>query len=317
MAKVEANHQDTKADGNHLDTKAVKNHLDTKVDETYQELNKHGTKELPIETYEGNCEIFKAVYSHWHKEMELIYIREGCGLCQLNKEVLKIQEGDILLINSGMLHHLKSDRRKILHFVSVVFDLSYLSGMPGDLCQEKIIDQLMDNQAQFIHIIHPEDKGYTDILYLLFQIYNCHRKKEDYFYVRLKGLFYQLFYQMLSLNYIIPANPQERRNLSSIKDVLRYMNEHYKEPLNASELAAMSNYNESYFMKLFKQYTGKTLVKYMTELRLEKAHHLLKHSSLSITEIALETGFNGTSYFIKKFQEAYGMSPQKFRRTIA
>ena len=44
------------------------------VDETNQELNRHGSKELPLETYENNCEIFKAVYNHWHKEMEMIYV---------------------------------------------------------------------------------------------------------------------------------------------------------------------------------------------------------------------------------------------------
>lgn len=292
-------------------------HCEIKVDENFQELNKHGTKELPLETYQDNCEIFRAIYSHWHKEMEMIFIDKGSGLCQLNKNSFKIHEGDILLINSGTLHQIISDRRNILHFKSIVFDLAYLCGMPGDLCQEKIVDQLMGNQAEFIHIIHPEDRGYTDILFLLHQIFECHRKKVNYFYVQLKGLFYQLFFQMLSHNYIIPANPQEHKNLASIKTVIRYMNEHYKEPLNAAELASMSNYNESYFMKLFKQYTGKTLVKYVTELRLEKARHLLTHTSMSITEIALETGFNGSSYFIKKFQEHYGITPQKLRKSFA
>lgn len=292
-------------------------HCEIKVDETFQELNQHGTRELPLETYESNCEIFKAVYSHWHKEMEMVYIEKGCGIFQLNKGSMKISKGDILLINSGAIHHLRSDRRNVLHFKSVVFDPSYLCGLPGELCQEKIVEQLKNNETQFVHIIHPNDKVHDEILLLFLQIHSCHQKKEDYFYVRLKGLFYQLFYQLLNNNYIVPANPQESRNLASIKDVIRYIKDHYKEPLTAAELAAMSNYNESYFMKLFKQYTGKTLVKYLTDYRLERAHHKLLHSGLTITEIALECGFNGTSYFIKKFQEAYGITPQKLRKTIA
>ena len=93
------------------------------------------------------------------------------------------------------------------------------------------------------------------------------------------------------------------------------MNEHYKEPLHAQQLAAISHYNESYFMKIFKQYTGKTLISYINELRIDKSRHLLLHTNLSITDIAFETGFSNASYFIKKFQELNGITPQKLRKT--
>ena len=57
-------------------------------------------------------------------------------------------------------------------------------------------------------------------------------------------------------------------------------------------------------MKLFKQYTGKTAAAYLNDYRLEKAKSLLLHTDASVTDIALDVGFNNTSYFIKKFQEA-------------
>lgn len=284
------------------------------TDENFQELSPHGTKELPIETYENNCEIFKAVYSHWHKEMEIVYIEKGCGLAKLNKDTLKLQKGDIVLINSGTLHHIKSDRRNILYFKSVVFDLSFLSGTPGDMCQEQILSQIMSNQARFVHMIHPEDPGYPAIENLFSMIFTCHRKKADYYYMELKGLFYQFFFKMLTGGYIVPEIPQERKNLAAIKTVIRYMNEHFKEEIGVTQLAALTYYNENYFMKLFKQYTGKTLTRYLTELRIEKARYLLLQSNLSITEIALETGFNSASYFIRKFQELNGETPQKLRK---
>ena len=146
------------------------------TDETFQELSKHGTKELPIESYQDNCEIFQSIYSHWHKEMEIMYVEKGSGLAQLNKDTLKLQKGDILLINSGTLHHIKSDRRNILYFKSVVFDLSFLFGTPGDMCQEKILNQVMENQARFVHLIHPEDPGYDRIQDLFLRMFACHRK---------------------------------------------------------------------------------------------------------------------------------------------
>ena len=95
------------------------------------------------------------------------------------------------------------------------------------------------------------------------------------------------------------------------------MNQHYPETISARELALMSNFSEYYFMKLFRQYTGKTLIGYLNDLRLEKAKALLIHTDKPITEIATKVGFNNTSYFIKKFQLTNGASPGTFRKNLS
>lgn len=102
-----------------------------------------------------------------------------------------------------------------------------------------------------------------------------------------------------------------------MKKVLDYISTHYREPLSVKELSGLSNYSEFYFMKLFKQYTGKTAAAYLNDYRLEKAKSLLLHTDASVTDIALDVGFNNTSYFIKKFQEANQLSPHKFRKKMS
>ena len=66
-------------------------------------------------------------------------------------------------------------------------------------------------------------------------------------------------------NYITPADKEENKSLASIKKILDYINLNYAQPLNAADLTAMSNYSEYYFMKLFKQYTGKLPSEYKKE----------------------------------------------------
>ena len=105
------------------------------------------------------------------------------------------------------------------------------------------------------------------------------------------------------------------RNLLSVKKVLDYISAHYREPLSVKELSGLSNYSEFYFMKLFKQYTGKTTAAYLNDYRLEKAKSLLLHTDASVTDIALDVGFNNTSYFIKKnFRKPISCPPHKFRK---
>ena len=288
-----------------------KTEISPNVDETMKELETHGSFELPVETYTDNCVIFRSLYNHWHKEMEIICIDQGSGLARLNRETLRLKEGDLLIVNSGVLHGIKSDSRHILYYRSVVFDLSFLAGPAGDLCQEKVISLLMENRAEFTHLITRSHENYGNIFHLFCEIHQCHKDKPPFYYMKLKGLFYGLFYEMLAGNYIITTDAEQNRNLLSIKKVLDYISAHYREPLSVKELSGLSNYSEFYFMKLFKQYTGKTAAAYLNDYRLEKAKSLLLHTDASVTDIALDVGFNNTSYFIKKFQEANQLSPSQ------
>ena len=86
---------------------------------------------------------------------------------------------------------------------------------------------------------------------------------------------------MCSSDLITPADKDENKSLASIKKILDYINLNYSQPLTAAELTALSNYSEYYFMKLFKQYTGKTLIAYINDLRIEKAKPMLLHSDSS------------------------------------
>ena len=121
-------------------------------------------------------------------------------------------------------------------------------------------------------------------------------------------LFFDFFYEMLTKHYIIPVSTEQNKSLAAVKEVLDHISLHYQENLTASELSGLSNYSEYYFMKLFRQYTGKTLVEYINDFRMEKAKYLLTHSDAPVTEIAMNVGFNSTSYFIKKFQQANEVS---------
>ena len=54
----------------------------SEVDDNLKELSPHGSFELPVETYMANCEIFHALYDHWHSEMEIMYIEKGSGFAR-------------------------------------------------------------------------------------------------------------------------------------------------------------------------------------------------------------------------------------------
>ena len=76
----------------------------------------------------------------------------------------------------------------------------------------------------------------------------------------------------------------------------------------------MLGYSPSYISHTFKRRFGKTLRAYCNILKIRDAEHLLVSTDLSITDVALSSGFNDLSYFINVFRAETGMSPLEWRR---
>ncbi len=102
-----------------------------------------------------------------------------------------------------------------------------------------------------------------------------------------------------------------------IEAILRFIQENYMDDLNLTMLAERFHYHPSYFSELFKAKVGKSFIRYLTEVRMEKAVRLLRETSLSLWDIAELCGFSGPGYFSAKFKRMYGMSPTEFRQRMS
>lgn len=118
-----------------------------------------------------------------------------------------------------------------------------------------------------------------------------------------------------------PARDQQRAGLverhntnnPSIIKTIEVMENHIADPLSLSQLADLSDVSERQINRLFKKYIGLGTIQFYAQLRLTQAKKLCEQSTLSITEIALATGFASTSYFSTKFKIEFGISPSDLR----
>lgn len=93
-----------------------------------------------------------------------------------------------------------------------------------------------------------------------------------------------------------------------------YIKEHYRTDLTLGELARKTGFSPNYFSKLFRIRTGKTFVQFKKEVRIAKAMELLCQPDKSITEVALDVGYNDTTYFIRAFKDYTGFTPSEYKR---
>lgn len=92
-----------------------------------------------------------------------------------------------------------------------------------------------------------------------------------------------------------------------------FIESHIAQEITLDMLADEVHFNKTYFIKRFKSIWGVSPMKYVNNIRLERARKKLLFSSQSISSIALETGFHSAHYFSRKFKECYGTAPQNYK----
>lgn len=101
-----------------------------------------------------------------------------------------------------------------------------------------------------------------------------------------------------------------------IERVKEYIEAHLAEDISRDELAGVVYLNPNYLSRLFHQETGKQLVDYITQRRIERVKYLLRTTELSVTEAAGEMGYTNMPYFSRVFKKKVGCTPVEYRRDV-
>ena len=124
-------------------------------------------------------------------------------------------------------------------------------------------------------------------------------------------LIYSLLPPLCRMIELLMQNSEGGQN-SEISKILKYISYNLSD-ITLDGVAKEFGRSRSYISHMFKNKTGKSLRAYCNELKLVEAQRLLVTTDLSVTEIALDAGFEDTAYFIRLFRERYGVTPHKYR----
>lgn len=98
-----------------------------------------------------------------------------------------------------------------------------------------------------------------------------------------------------------------------MSEILRCIEKNLCSPnFSLTMLAETVNKNPRYISAFMKQNFGLSFSQYILKRRLDCSLQLLKKGEIKIYDIAQNSGFNSTAYYIKKFREAYGESPKEY-----
>lgn len=110
------------------------------------------------------------------------------------------------------------------------------------------------------------------------------------------------------------ASEPEQQEQRVITGLTRYLQEHLAEDVSLSVLAEEFHLSAQYISQLFKSEIGVNFLAYLTNIRMEQAKKLLVSTSVSIDEVAEQSGYTDYRVFTKVFKKNEGITPSQYRR---
>lgn len=107
----------------------------------------------------------------------------------------------------------------------------------------------------------------------------------------------------------------QQGNAPAVEKALKYIEANFDRDLSVHEVSSRVYLTPNYLSTLFHRSTGKTILEYVTELRINKAKSLLKQSDLNNIEIAQTIGYVDAKYFGQIFKKTTGMTPGEYRKS--
>ncbi len=98
---------------------------------------------------------------------------------------------------------------------------------------------------------------------------------------------------------------------------LQYIHDNYAGEVSVAQLAAIENYNVSYYTDWFKKKVGCLPSEYLKMVRIDRAKEILATTKYKITDIAMQVGYCNSSSFTRAFKASEGISPHQYRKLAA
>lgn len=282
----------------------------------FKEDVEHGTALFPMRCYEFEGEHQQCMVNlHWHDEMEWIYVTKGMLQIQMKDTIVEAHAGDIISIPMQEIHQLTSIG--VTHYYAIVFSFDLLCFQNFDIVQSEYILPIMNREVLIDTMIHDHCSSSSIILNAIQAILDNDQRKKNAWQLAIKISLYQILCELYEQKKIaLHKHLIEDEKSNVIKEVITYIKEHYKEKIYIVEIANCVHLNEQYLCRLFKSLTGKTLIEFMNEYRIEKACESLQTTNQSVMEISFLVGFENVSYFIYKFKKTKKKTPQQYRGQV-
>ena len=278
-----------------------------------KENKPHGTKNDPFSIYhiKNKGRSFQ-IPVHWHDELEIIYVKSGFLTVSISGESYIGKAGDAFVVSPGNLHLMGSQTGTVDYF-TFLFPLKYISFRTDDMLDDKLLEPLNSGHLMICPRVKDTAKELCEQLIEIYMAKTDESESKIAAQIKTKVILLQFILEMWEKGLVI-ENDTNGRNIVE-KEMVSYIQQNFTGKISLKEFGEQFHLSEKYISRYFKEHFHITLSQYITYLRLEHAKQLLQDTDMPVTEVALQSGYQNVSYFIRSFKKAYAVSPLKYRKS--
>lgn len=279
----------------------------------YHEDLPRGIPDFPLEFYHVDKHHPRYhMDCHWHDEFELIHVVSGTLRVTIDGVEHLLYSGDTTFVAGGCAHAASPES---CVYQCTVFDPAMLL-RSGDACKA-YIHRIQNHSVSVWPRIPAECAPVKDAMRRLFSTaFNANRQPNVLLVLGALMDFFGWIFEESAYTESPTELPKNNQRIRHLKEVLAYIEKHYAEPITLAQLADIVGMSPKYFCRFFRQMTRRTPIDYLNYYRVECSCQELSTTEKSVTEVALDCGFNDISYFIKTFRRHKGVSPGKYLTSL-
>lgn len=232
-----------------------------------------------------------------HEIWEMTYVAKGSMHHVIDGQEYKLNTGDIMFFAPMQFHRQYADKGVRASYVTISFAMDFQN-------PSRLSDRVFHATTQMKAIVKKllqekeEEDPYSGDLILSY----------------LKELIVQIIRDNKLEDILDSFNDEGKHRIENdiVKQALAFIDQNIEQKPTAAKTAKSIPVSPSYLSALFRQYTGKTIMEYITEQKLNLAKRYLKEGKLSVTEIACRLSYSSIHYFSRQFKEYFGISPSQY-----
>ena len=292
---------------------------------TNYSINKLNYALIPFQYYMKSFDDSLDMWMHRHEYFEIMYVNSGNIVIKVSPdenlkdaEVYNLTQGQFIFLKPNLYHQMIINKNETAFVYNVEF-------LPVDNNNEIIknaqsiitvdfeklffdtkLNNFMKSEAGFIITTDTAQVG-TTIKELIFAANQKKNTKEDYLSIILREM--NLLIEIS--NCIVNKKLGE---ISYIRKANSYIMDNYNKKITIDEIAEYVNISKSYLEHQYKKQMGQTILGFINVLRVQKASKLLLKTSMKISEIATQVGYQDKNQLNYEFKKIIGMTPREYRK---
>ena len=275
-------------------------------------------KGLTAYSFKKQQDSFYCLSPDVHKNRLEIFFCLGGKLRLENQthDLYSIASGEIALL-SGIEPMLYCQTEGMLEGILICMDVSHIlenfDELYGEAANIRNICGWLDRATECRQVKILGKNIWTDTV---FSVLNTLESSERRRYCILKAI--ELVYLIQKESYVLQICNGNCENQGYVQqtaeEMRRYLKQHLDQKLTIKQMSQRYCLSHTAFKEYFRRMNGCPFHKWLLQQRMAKAVELLRHSSMSILEVAQSVGYEGVSQFNVVFKRIYGVTPSRYRK---